>query len=455
MVDGITGGVDPINNDRLESQDTDKIENVQQERVETLSNQDEIKEKPEALPEVRETAESVEKATLKPEEKVEIERSIEESENLESAFSAAMESPPDTPPSDTVGQAVGESDRSRDPEEGSSVSNVASKDGSRDSSGDPVEQGETVGSETEDQVDAAPAANEDGGRATGERTADQEQVSATPITLPKEDPDGVPDPASEVSATPITLPKEDPDGIPEGASEGSATPIPLPGEESNPADEISATPIPLPGEESNPAEQVSATPITLPKEDPDGISEPQQVEVAAPSPGDGRETAASTAPELDLDGKGEGEPSVEIVGPDGEPVGSTFDDGQGGMEQPGDIRQPSKDGGMADPLGDANRTEAEGQMGVVDTEGIDPIEGASVPDSLSSKASSSILDDVKSPDSGQNQESELGELQDATEFGADPSVSYPEITASSGDASGTQGGVASGKNIDKNKQQKG
>jgi len=157
-----------------------------------------------------------------------------------------------------------------------------------------------------------------------------EEVSATPITLPKEDPDGVPDPASEVSATPITLPKEDPDGVPDPASEVSATPITLPKEDpdgvpkaiedtgSQPIESrardvpVAGTgePAPVMGDLSalggpDSEGEASATPITLPKEDPDEAPRSSE-EISAtpiPLPGPGDEVSATPIPLPDPEGE--------------------------------------------------------------------------------------------------------------------------------------------------------
>ena len=116
----------------------------------------------------------------------------------------------------------------------------------------PVEESEKIEREVVEAVEAAA----DGGPKTKDREeipSTGEEVSTLPVPLP-----GQPDrPAEEISATPITLPKEDPDGIKAGSDEISATPITLPKED---PDGIKAG-----------SDEVSATPITLPKEDPDGI----------------------------------------------------------------------------------------------------------------------------------------------------------------------------------------
>ena len=117
-----------------------------------------------------------------------------------------------------------------------------------------VEATSDGGPKPEDLKEAAEAAA-DGGRVTedgGEvAVRSSEEISATPITLPKEDPDGIKAGSDQVSATPITLPKEDPDGIKAGTDQVSATPITLPKEDPDGiktgADEIAATPITLPG----------------------------------------------------------------------------------------------------------------------------------------------------------------------------------------------------------------
>lgn len=61
---------------------------------ETPQKPEEVKEVVEKQPEVKEAAEAVEKATLKPEEKVEAERDVRESEEIDTALRTAMESSP-------------------------------------------------------------------------------------------------------------------------------------------------------------------------------------------------------------------------------------------------------------------------------------------------------------------------------------------------------------------------
>jgi len=277
---------------------------------ETPQKSEEVKVTIEKQPEVKEAAEAVEKATLKPEEKVETERPIKESEELEAAMKAAMEEPK---PAEVAG---------------------ATEDGGRRTEG------------------AAQAAAEEG-QETGDRV---EAVKQT---------------ASSEGAAPRTAESVAPS-----------------------AEDL--------------AEAVAQR------------SEPE-VEMAAESAPPSREAAEAadrTAPAVSLDGLGDDEPGMVIVGPDGEPVGDKFDDGQG-IEQPGDIRQPSKDGGMADPLGDANRTEAEGQMGVVDAEGIDPIEGAGVPDIMDGRDGMEPGDLEGGPDIGLDQAGEMAGLAGAAAGGAD------------------------------------
>ncbi len=240
---------------------------------------EEIKEKPEAQPELREAAEAVEKATLKPEEKVEAEGDFKESEDLEAAFTTAVDAVP-----------------ARSEEISATPITLPKED--PDGVRNPAKEVETESVESQARVLPIAGSSEpapvmgDLGELGGPDA--RNEVSATPITLPKEDPDGIPDPASEVSATPITLPKEDPDGIPDPASE------------------------------------VSATPITLPKEDPDGI------QTAA---------SASAADQVNLDGKGGDDPELVLVDADGESDEPQIDWGDETYDQAGDIRQPSQDGG--------------------------------------------------------------------------------------------------------------
>ena len=244
-----------------------------------------------------------------------------------------------------------------------------------------------------------------------------EEVSATPITLPKEDPDGIPDPASEVSATPITLPKEDPDGIPDPASEVSATPITLPKEDPdgipNSTSEVSATPITLPKEDpdgiNDPQAEVSATPITLPKEDPDGVpSVSSQV----------------VTDQVSLDGKGDDTPDMVLVDSDGNTDEPQIDWGQNDIEQAGDLRQPSKDGdGPGSEMRDANRTGAEGYRGEMDTPGIDLPDGAEIPDMMDGKGGGMEPGELGGPDVGRDQMGEAAGLAGAAAPGADGRIS--------------------------------
>ena len=165
-----------------------------------------------------------------PETVVERERGVQESEAIEAAVIEAVEA---------VEAAVPAADGGRTTEDREGVDVTATED---------------VGPGTDDREGAAGAATEIRGSEMegGSERSSEDEISATPITLPKEDPDGVPGSAGEVSATPITLPKEDPDGIPDSRGEVSATPITLPKEDPDGVPdstaEVSATPITLPGQ---------------------------------------------------------------------------------------------------------------------------------------------------------------------------------------------------------------
>jgi hypothetical protein len=122
----------------------------------------------------------------------------------------------------------------------------------------PVEESEEIEKEVVEAVEAADSS----------AARSEDEVSATPITLP----DPPKDQGDEVSATPITLPDPPSDELsatpintPGGSGEVSATPITLP---DPPSDELSATPINTPGG----SDEVSATPITLPDPPSDELS---------------------------------------------------------------------------------------------------------------------------------------------------------------------------------------
>ena len=140
--------------------------------------------------------------------------------------------------------------------------------------------------------------------------------------------------------------------------------------------------------------------------------EVELAEESAPPASEAPETTVSTAAEVKLDGKGEAEDGLTLVSEDGESGEPTFDDGQDGIQENTDLQgNIHGDGGQGDPMRDANRTDAEGQMGEVKAEGIDPIEGVGVPDLMDGRDGMGPGDLDGGPGIGLDQEGELDSLR--------------------------------------------